>query len=411
MEVVYPYCCGLDVHKKNVVACRLRPGPAGKPNVELRTFGTTTPELLALSDWLAAGGVTHVALESTGSYWKPVYNLLEGSFTLLLVNAQHVKQVPGRKSDVRDAEWLAHLLRHGLLKASFVPDREQRELRELTRYRTSLVRERVAEVNRLQKVLEGANIKLASVVSDITGKSAREMLAALVAGEADPAVLAQLAKGRLREKIPLLEQALVGQFGAHQQFMLARQLAHVEYLEALIAELDAEVAQRLAPFEAAVQRLMTIPGVGRRVAEGLAAEVGLDMERFPSDKHLASWAGMCPGQHESAGKQRSGRTRKGSRWLRGLLVEAAHAVKRQRATYPGAQFRRLASRRGVKKAAVAVGHSLLVAAYHMLKRGVDYQDLGAQHFDERDREGVVRRAVKRLESLGYEVELQLAPAA
>jgi transposase len=411
MEVVYSRCCGLDIHKKTVVACRILPGPQGGPAKEIKTFGTMTADLLALSDWLTAGGVTHVAMESTGVYWKPLYNLLEGNFTLLLVNAQHLSRVPGRKSDVADSEWLADLLRHGLVKASFVPERDQRELRELTRSRTSLIRERAAEVNRLQKVLEGANLKLAAVASDVTGKSAREMLTALVSGETDPTVLAEMAKGRLREKIPLLEQALRCQFGAHQQFLVTRQLAHLDYLDGVIAELDAEVAKRVRPFEAAVDRLQTINGVGRRIAEIVVAEIGTDMSRFPTDAHLASWAGMCPGQQESAGKRQSGKTRKGSPWLRSALVQAAHAVRGQRDTYAGAQYRRLASRRGAKRAAIAVGHAQLVAAYHILKDEVEYHDLGGQYFDERDRQGVVRRSVKRLESLGYQVDLQPALAA
>jgi transposase len=411
MQVIYTRCAGLDVHKKSVVACRLIGEPGTLPRKETRTFGTTTRDLLALSDWLAEAGVTHVVMESTGVYWKPVYNLLEGSFTLLLANAQHVKGVPGRKSDVRDAEWLADLLRHGLLKGSFVPDRTQRELRELTRYRTSLVQERVAEVNRIQKVLEGANVKLAAVVSDIMGKSAREMLALLAVGETDAKALAELAKGRLRSKLAELEQALEGSWGAHQRFLLARQLAHLDHLEATIAELDAEVAKRVAPFEAEITRLQTIDGVGRRTAEVLVAEIGTDMGRFPTDRHLASWAGMCPGQHESAGKHKSGKTRKGSKWLRSALVETAHAVKRQRDTYAGAQFRRIASRRGVKRAAVAVGHSRLIAAYYILRDGVTYHDLGAQHFDERDKTGLIKRTVKRLEALGCTVEVQLPAAA
>ena len=410
MEVLHPRCAGLDVHKKTVVACRLV-GTGRHLQQETRTFGTMTRDLLALSDWLTEAGVTHVAMESTGVYWKPVYNLLEGSFTLLLANAQHVKGVPGRKSDVRDAEWLADLLRHGLLKPSFVPERDLRELRELTRYRTSLVRERLAEVNRIHKVLEGANLKLASVVSDLMGKSAREMLSALAQGEAEAHQLAELAKGRLRSKRPELEAALAGQCGAHQRFLLARQLAHLEYLETLIAELDAEVAERLAPFQQALARLQTIDGVGQRTAEVLLAEVGGDMTRFPSAQHLASWAGMCPGQHESGGKRKHARTRKGSKWLRATLVESAHAVKRQKDTYVGAQFRRLAKRRGVKRAAMAVGHSILVAAYHLLRDGGEYVDLGAQHFDELDREGLVKRTKKRLENLGYEVEIRLPQAA
>ena len=412
MEVVFPRCAGLDVHKKSIVACRLTPGPEGRPQREVRSFGTMTADLLALSDWLSAAGVTHVAMESTGVYWKPVYNLLEGSFELWLVNAQLFRQVPGRKTDVSDAEWLADLLRHGLLKPSFVPEREQRELRELTRYRTTLVRERTAEINRLQKVLEGANVKLASVVSDITGKSSREILAALIGGEEDPAVLAQLAKGRMREKIPQLEAALTSCFGEHQRFLLARQLDHLEQLENSIAELDAEVARRLRPFEDLLRRLDTIHGWGRRTAEVVLAEIGTNVERFPTYRHLASWAAMCPGQNESAGKRKSGKTRAGNAWLRTALVEAAHAVKRQKGTYAGALFRRIASRRGVKRAAIAVGHMQLIAAYHLIRDGGEYQDLGGQYFDERDRDGVIRRAVKRIESLGVEVELRpLATAA
>lgn len=332
MEVVSPRCCGLDVHKKSVVAGRIVPGPNGRPQKEVQTFGTMTEDLLQLTDWLLAVGVTHVAMESTGVYWKPIYNLLEASFTLLLVNAQHLKAVPGRKTDVKDSEWIADLLRHGLLRASFVPDREQRELRELTRYRTALVRERTAEVNRLQKTLEGANIKLAAVASDLLGKSGREMLEALVGGTTDAAPLAQLAKGRLRAKLPQLERALTGQFGPHQRFLVAQQLAHIDYLEAAIAQVSTAIAERMRPFEEAVARLATIPGVGRRTAEVLVAEIGTTMDRFPTSGHLASWAGMAPGQHESAGKRKRGKTRKGSPWLRAILVEAAHAAGRTKET-------------------------------------------------------------------------------
>jgi transposase len=341
-----------------------------------------------------------------------VWNLLEGSFELLLANARHIKAVPGRKTDVRDCEWIADLLRHGLLKASFVPDRGARELRELTRYRTSLVRERTAEANRLQKTLEGANIKLAAVATDILGKSGREILAALVAGSTDAAALAQLAKGRLREKLPALERALVGRFGAHQRFLVAQQLAHLDFLDVAIAEVSAEVAERLRPFEAAVLRLDTIPGIGRYVAETLVAEIGMDMSRFPTAAHLASWAGMCPGNNESAGKRRSGKTRKGSPWLRALLVQAAHAAARKRDTYLAAQYHRLAARRGTSKAAIAVGHTILVIAYQLLRRGTEYQDLGPRYFDEHDRQAVERRLVRRLEALGHKVTLEPAhPAA
>ncbi len=412
MQVLYERCCGLDVHKVTVAACVVVPGPGGVPRKEVRTFGTMTADLLALGDWLAAQGVTHVAMESTGVYWKPVWNLLEERFSLLLVNARHVKAVPGRKTDVRDSEWLADLLRHGLLRASFVPGRGQRELRELTRYRTSLVQERSAEVNRLQKTLEGANIKLAGVATDVLGLSARRMLAALVAGIADPAAVAELAQGRLREKIPQLERALVGRFGAHRRFLVAEQLAHIDFLDERIDRVGAEIAERMRPFAAmtaAVERLDTIPGVGRRTAEILVAEIGVDMTRFPTAAHLASWAGMCPGNDESAGKRRSGRTRRANPWLRTALVEAAHAAARTKNSYLGALYRRLAARRGKKKATVAVGHAILVIAYHMLQDGTVYQDLGPAHFDERDRDAVERRLVRRLQRLGYKVTLE--PAA
>jgi transposase len=409
MEAIYERCCGLDLHKRTVAACLLVPGPRGRARKEVRTFGTMTDDLLRLADWLAAAGVTHVAMESTGVYWKPLYNLLEDQFELVLVNARHVKAVPGRKTDVKDCEWLAELLRHGLLRGSFVPDRPQRELRELTRYRTSLVRERTAEVNRLQKTLEGANIKLASVATDVMGQSGREMLAALVAGETDPVALAAFAKGRLREKLPELERALAGRFEAHQRFLVAQQLAHLDFLDASIERVSAELAERRRPFRDQRERLATIPGVGRRTAEVLVAEIGGDRRRFPTAGHPASWAGMCPGNSESAGRRQSGKTRKGSPWLRAALVEAARAAGRSKQTYLAAPYHRLAARRGKKKAAVAVGHSILVIAYHLLAEEGSYQDLGGRYFDERDRRAVERRLVTRLEGLGYKVSLE--PAA
>ena len=412
MDALYERCCGLDIHKRTVVACLIVPGPDGAPAKEVRTFGTMTDELLALADWLAGAGCTHVAMESTGGYRQPIYNLLEGSFELLLANARHIKAVPGRKTDVKDCEWIGDLLRHGLLRASFVPDRPQRELRELTRYRTSLVRERTAAVNRLQKTLEGANIKLASVASDIMGRSAREMLAMLVAGTADPATVAQLARRRLREKIPELERALTGRLGAHQRFLLGRQLAHIDFLDEAIDRVSAEVAERLRPFQDAVERLDEIPGVGRWTAEVILAEVGTDMTRFPTAGHLASWAGMCPGNNESAGKRRSGKTRKGSPWLRAALTEAAQAAGRKRDSYLAARYRRLMTRRGKKKAVVAVGHTILEVVHHLLANGTTYRDLGGHYFDERDRQAVERRLVRRLEGLGYKVSLEpVTPAA
>jgi transposase len=410
MDVVSARCCGIDIHKQTAVACVIASDVKGPPRKEIRTFGTMTDDLLALADWLAAEGVTHVAMESTGVYWKAPYNVLEGQFEVLLVNAQHIKAVPGRKTDVKDAEWIADLLRHGLLTASFVPDRPQRELRELTRYRTALVRERAAEVNRLQKTLEGANIKLGDVASDILGQSARHMLDGLVGGQTDTSTLAQFARGRLREKIPQLERALAGRFAAHQRFLLAEQLAHIDYLDELIERVSTEVAQRLAPFDATIARLDAIPGIARRTAEIVLAEIGPEVRRFPSAGHLASWAGMCPGHHESAGKQTSGKTTKGSPWLRAALIEAATAAAKTKQTYLAAQYHRIARRRGAKKAAVAVGHSILVIIWHLLHHECAYVDLGSTYFDERDHRLVQRRLVHRLEQLGYAVTLTRSAA-
>jgi len=409
MEILYPNCCGLDVHKQRILACVIRPGAGDRPEKEVRTFGTMTDDLLALADWLVACGVSHVALESTGVYWKPVYNVLEGSFAMVLANAQHIKAVPGRKTDVRDCEWIADLLRHGLLRPSFVPDQPQRELRELTRYRTSLVRERTAEVNRLQKTLEGANIKLASVASDVLGASGRQMLAALIAGTTDGATLAGLARGRLREKRPALRRALTGRMGAHQRFLLAQQLAHIDFLDQQIAAVSTEIEARLRPFQAALTLLDTIPGVGQRTAEILAAEIGTEMSRFPTAGHLASWAGICPGNNESAGKRRSGKTRKGSPWLRAALVEAGHAAGRAKGTDLAALYHRVAARRGRKRAAVAVGHAILRLAYQLLATGTPYRARNPAPVDAHRRHLATRRVVRRLEQLGYQVSLQ--PAA
>jgi transposase len=407
--VKHSRCAGLDVHKRQITVCRLTPA-GGELHKEIRTFGTTTRDLLALLDWLVEGGCTHVVMESTGVYWKPVYNLLEGSFTLMLVNPEHVKALLGRKTDVQDAERLAHLLATDQLRGSYVPDRPQRELRELTRYRTTLVRERANEANRLQKTLEGANLKLASVASDVQGKSCRAMLAALAGGETDPEVLAEHAKGRLREKLPELKEALRGCVGDHQRFLLVQQLAHLAELDERVREISEEVAKRLAPFEEKLRQLEAQPGVGRRTAETIVAELGTDMTRFPTHRQCAAWGGMCPGQHETGGKRKRCPTRKGSPWLRSALVEAARSAARTKDSYFGAQYQRLARRRGANRAAMAVGHSILVSSYYILQ-GNEYADLGAHYFDERDREQIMRQNVKRLRQLGYEVELRDTVAA
>lgn len=402
MQVCHERCAGLDVHKKTVVACALT--PEGR---EIRTFSTMTQDLLELSQWLQERECRVVAMESTGVYWKPVYNLLESSdFEAMVVNAQHIKTVPGRKTDVRDAEWIAQLLRHGLLRPSFIPDRPQRELRELLRYRRSLVQERTREANRVQKVLEGANLKLGVVASDVLGRSGRDMLKSISEGTEDPQVLAALARGSLRQKTEQLQQALRGLVGPHQRFLLQEQLSHIEDLEARIDRVTAEVEARLAPFEPELERLQTIPGVGPRVAQDLVAEIGTDMSRFPTHRHLVSWAKICPGNRRTAGKPRGEHLGQGNPWLRSTLLEAARAGARSKDTFLTAQYHRLKPRLGPKRAAIAVAHSLLVIAYHVLKDAKPYQELGADFHDQRARSMVVRRLTKRLESLGFDVTLQ-----
>jgi transposase len=413
MEVKYERCCGIDVHKRTVVACAIVSGVhKGEVEKETRTYSTMTDDLGALAQWLKTKGITHVAMESTGVYWKPVFNLLEGHFAVLVVNAERSKALRGRKTDVADAEWIADLLRHGLVQGSFIPSAQQRALRDLTRFRTSLVNDRIRAVNRLQKTLEDGNIKLASVVTDVTGVSGRAMLQALAAGQTDPQVLADLAKGQLRKKSAQLQQALAGTLQPHHRVVVTELLNQMDYLEEAIARLDAQIAEVVAPFVVQIEHLDSIPGVSRRIAEVLIAEVGVDMTPFESAERLASWAGMCPGNHESAGKRQSGRTRKGSPWLRRALTEAAHGAARTKNKYLSAQYHRIAARRGSKRAILAVGHSILTISYYLLTRHTTYQDLGHNYFDERDREGVKRRAVRRLEQLGYEVTLsQLASAA
>lgn len=412
MNVVYERCAGLDVHKRNVVVCAITADKQGRRHKEHATFSTMMPDLLRMRQWLQDLSVTHVAMESTGSFWKPIFNVLEGQMEVLLVNAQHLKVVPGRKTDLKDAEWIADLLQHGLLRPSFVPPAFQRELRELTRYRTSVIEERSRTINRLQKILEDTNIKLSAVATDLMGQSAREILASLLAGETNPIVLAELARGKMRAKRDLLVQALQGHFQTHHHLLISEQLAHIDALDEEIARLSADIAQRLCPYEAQLKRLETIPGIKRRLAEVILAEIGPDTQRFPSARHLASWAGMCPGNRESAGKRLSGRTRKGSPWLRTALVEAAHAATHCKDSYLAAQYHRLVLRRGKKKATIAVGHTLLVIVYHVLAQEQEYQELGGNYFDDHDRQAVQKRLVHRLEKLGYEVTLTpSSPAA
>lgn len=410
MEVVHPYCAGLDVHKKSVVACALSVSPSGRKVKQTETFGTTTVELLRLSDWLTGQACIQVALESTGEFWKPVWNILESSFELWLVNAQHIKRVPGRKTDVQDAEWLADLLQHGLVKASFIPPVEQRDRRDLTRQRTQLVRERSSVINRLQKVMEGANLKLSSVVSDVTGVSSRAILAEILHGELDPADLEHLVRGRVREKLPALREALSGRVRAHHRFVLAHHLAHLDFLDEEIEAYSEEIERLTEPHEELVTLLDTIPGVARTTAELILAEVGPDLSRFPSADHLASWAGLAPGNNESAGKRLSGKMRKGSQWLRVGLAQAAQAAARSKNSYLAAHYHRIAGRRGKKRAIMALAHSILVIAYHIIQRREPYRELGHNYFDERKRVTTANRLARRLERLGYQITFQPSPS-
>jgi transposase len=448
MEIVYEQCAGLDVHKKTVVACVLTLDAAGQRQKMIRTFSTMTGDLLALSDWLTTHGVTHVAMESTGEFWKPIYNLLETSFTVLVVNAQHIKHVPGRKTDVKDAEWIANLLRHGLVRGSFIPPLPQRDLRDLTRQRTLLVQERTAIVNRLQKVLEWANLKLASVATDILGVSARAMLEGIAEGETDSTLLAGLARGRLRVKRDALEQALQGMVRDHHRFMITQHLLHIDFLDEQIQRFEAHITQHIArqsapppddagtsppanasdtvatadgvavspvtsaspepagsplTWEAAVTLLDTIPGIGRRVAEIILAEIGPDMDQFPTAEHLASWAKVCPGNHESAGKRHSGKTGTGNPWLRSALIQAAHAAVKQRDSWVGKVYRRLVPRLGVKKAIVAIAHRLVIAIYHMLRKQEAYREPAERSTDETRKRQLIRQLQQRLEALGAPV--------
>jgi transposase len=443
MDVTFTHCAGLDVHKKTAVACCLTPGPDGAKHSETRTFSTMTADLLALADWLTAQEITHVAMESTGEFWKPVYNLLEPSFQVWVVNAQHIKAVPGRKTDVADAAWIADLLRHGLVRPSFIPPLAQRDLRDLTHERTNLVQERASVVRRLHKVLEWANLKLTAVATDVTGVSARAMLAAILEGEEDSAVLADLAKGRLRTKRAALEAALAGRVREHHRFLLAQHLLQIDFFDEQIAAYSARIRELIEPvtvdapsaagptapdpgppdtalpppssgtplpWAAAQELLDTVPGIGRELAEMLLAEVGPDMSRFRSAAHLASWAKVAPGNNESAGKRRSSRIGHGNRWLRTGLVQAAYAAVKQVGTHLHAVYRRLVARHGVKKAIIAVAHRLLIAIYHVLSKREPYREV-AGATAQRNAEAAVKRLIRQGEQLGFQVTLTPKMAA
>jgi transposase len=407
MDALFPRCAGLDVHKANVVACVRIVAPDGKVTKQVRTFSTMTCALRELADWLSAEQVTHVAMESTGVFWKPVFHILEDRFTAWLVNAQHIKQVPGRKTDVKDCEWIAQLLQHGLLRPSFIPPQWVRQLRDLTRQRARLVSDKTSVANRIAKVLEDANIKLGAVATDILGVSGRLMIEAMIGGQEDPATLAGLARGKLKKKATELEKALEGSVTDHHRFQLKRLWEQLKALEGLIVRLDGRVLGLTdQPTAEAIDRLITIPGVDRWTAEVLVSELGTDMGVFPTSGHLASWAGVCPGNNRSAGKARSGRTTKGDRWLRRALTQAAWAASHTKETYLSAQYRRMAARRGKKRALVALGHTILVIVYHILKRGTIYEELGGNYLDRLEPERMTRQLVRRLQQLGHKVTLE-----
>src|ERR1035437_8741969 len=411
MDVLYSRCCGLDVHKASVSACILIHGPGGKER-HLCRFGTMTQDIAELAQWLAAHGVTNLAMESTGVYWKPIWNLLEDQFELTLVNAQHIKMVPGRKTDIKDCEWIAELLQHGLLKGSFVPPEQVRELRDLNRNRAIIMQQRAAVSNRIEKVLEDANIKLASVASHVLGQSGLSMLRARVDGATEPERLAEMARAKLRNKIPELRLALSGHFEERHRFQMRELLDQRAFLDVKVAEFDQQIMERSLPFQDKIELLMTIPGVDQITANSMIAEIGADMTQFPTAQHLASWAGICPGNNESAGRQYGGKTRKGSRWLRRDLCQAAWAASHTKKTYLAAQFRRVAAKRGKQRAIVAVAHSIVVAAFYILKRNEVYREAGGDYFERANPAGLQRYLVRRLERLlGHKVVLAPANAA
>jgi len=411
MEILYSSCCGIDVHSKNLLACLIKDGKR-----QIRTFSTMTSDLLRMLDWLLENHCTHIAIESTGVYWKPVFNLFDGHLEVVLVNARHIKTVPGRKTDVKDCEWIADCLRHGLLRSSFIPPRHIRDLRELTRYRFTLVKELGSVANRIQMIAESANIKLSEVVSDALGVSSKAMLRALAGGESDVVKLSDYARGRLRSKKPQLRLALDGRLSETQRWVLAQHLDRYEELERSIRKAEEKIEEAVQtspdPFVGeAIELLDTIPGVGRRIAEIIVAEIGANMEQFPTGRHLASWAGMCPGNNESGGKRLSGKTTKGSKYLRAALVQAAWAATRKKDCFLALQFQRLARRKGRNKAAVAVGHSILVIVYYVMKRKESYKELGGNYIDHKQVEGQKKRLIRQLESLGLRVKVEEAGEA
>lgn len=411
MQVLHAHCAGLDVHKETVVACVRHHLADGTAKREVRTFPTTTQGLLDLAEWLASEGVTHVAMEATGVYWKPVWHILSGSdFELILANAKHVKNVPGRKTDVIDAAWLADLLAHGLIRASFVPDHDTQVMRSLLRTRKQLVRERTRHVQRIQKTLEEANIKLDSAISDILGKTGRRMLAALIAGETDLAKIASLAGPGIKATQQELREALRGRILEHHRFLLDQHLHHIDQLDAFIANIDHEVEARIEPFRIAVEQVSSMTGIAELSARSIIAETGTDVSRFPSDGHFRSWMGICPRNDESAGKRRSNRMRKGAPWLKTVMIQCAQSASRAKGTYYEALFHRVRARRGAKKAIGAVAAAMATAIYHILKDGTFYQDLGPDHFDKRGKTRQANRLVTRLQSLGYAVEITPLPA-
>lgn len=412
MEVIIERCAGIDVHKKTIAVCLMVGKPDKKPQKTIKTFSTMTQDLLACKDWLESEGCTHIAMESTGVYWKPIFNIFEESMEIILANARNIKNVPGRKTDVKDCEWIADLLRHGLIRASFIPPIEIRDLRDLVRFRRTLTQQRSSGLNRIHKFLEDANIKLSSVVTDINGISAQDIIHHLIKGDMTPQEMAELAKGRLRNKITDLEKALEGKIRDHHRTILQISIEMIASCDLAISKLDAEIDQRMQPFKEEMERLETIPGVQKKTAESIIAEIGVDMSHFPSDRHISSWAGVSPGNNESAGKRKSGKATQGNKNLKTTLSEAAWAASKTKGSYLKARFHRLAARRGKKRANIAIAHNILVTAYHIIKEQSTYKELGAEYFDHLNEEHIVKRLAYRIKALGYEVTIEkLAPVA